>query len=264
MRFPPTRCAIGKRRNWLRLAKSVIQDCARCFTPLNRARSTNTSSAPGFDQSRPLLADNAGCRQKDVRRAVEFFERILFQSFLSPSHWYDADGIPPAFERLNIFAPMKRLQNFSVAVILFLLPTISVFAQENGNPIFLSSGHGKDGRCAVEIFLHQRRAIRLLDKIRASCRSNWELHGFGTLPNYHRDLTNAYVERGLYEHDFFVQENWSGKRIFLVFDGAMTDTSVKLNDQSVGPIHHRRVLSLHKYEVTSLLKFGATNKPSGS
>ena len=64
--------------------------------------------------------------------------------------------------------------------------------------------------------------------------SCWELHGFGTI-HYHRDLTNAYNERGLYERDFSVPANWAGRRIFLVFDGAMTDTSAKLNGQPVGP-----------------------------
>lgn len=91
-----------------------------------------------------------------------------------------------------------------------------------------------------------------------SVPSNWELHGFGTL-NYFRDLTNAYNERGLYEHDFSVPAEWSGKRIFLVFAGVMTDTSAKLNGCSVGAPHQGGYYQF-KYEVTSLVKFGATNK----
>jgi hypothetical protein len=87
--------------------------------------------------------------------------------------------------------------------------------------------------------------------------SQWELHGFGTL-NYFRDLTNAYNERGLYQHDFSVPGGWSGKRIFLVFQGVMTDTSAKLNGQPAGPIHQGGYYQF-KYEVTSLVKFGATN-----
>lgn len=88
--------------------------------------------------------------------------------------------------------------------------------------------------------------------------SQWELHGFGTL-NYFRDLTNAWNERGLYEHDFSVPADWANKRIFLVFQGVMTDTSAKLNGQSVGPMHQGGYYQF-KYEVTPLVHFDETNK----
>lgn len=88
--------------------------------------------------------------------------------------------------------------------------------------------------------------------------SQWELHGFGTL-NYYRDLTNAYNERGLYERDFFVPAGWSGKRVFLVFAGVMTDTSAKMNGQSVGPMHQGGYYQF-KYEVTPFIKCGQSNK----
>ena len=88
--------------------------------------------------------------------------------------------------------------------------------------------------------------------------SNWELHGFGTL-SYRKDPTNAWDEKGLYEHDFTVPADWSGRRVFLVFDGAMTDTSAKLNGESAGPVHQGGFYRF-KYEVTRLVKFGATNR----
>ncbi len=88
--------------------------------------------------------------------------------------------------------------------------------------------------------------------------SQWDMHGFGHL-NYKKDPTNAWTESGLYEHDFSVSANWSGQRVFLVFEGAMTDTSAKLNGQSVGPIH-RGGFYRFKYEVTPLVKCGAMNK----
>lgn len=88
--------------------------------------------------------------------------------------------------------------------------------------------------------------------------SNWDVKGFGTL-TYYKDATNAWNERGLYEHDFAVPADWSGKRVFLVFEGVMTDTSAKLNGESVGPVHQGGFYRF-KYEVTKLLKFGATNR----
>ncbi len=88
--------------------------------------------------------------------------------------------------------------------------------------------------------------------------SQWDVKGFGTL-TYKKDQTNAWNERGLYEHEFSVAESWRGKRIFLVFDGVMTDTDAKLNGQSVGPVHQGSFYRF-KYEITSLVKFGTTNK----
>lgn len=88
--------------------------------------------------------------------------------------------------------------------------------------------------------------------------SNWELHGFGHL-NYQRDATNSWTERGLYEREFTLPPTWFSQRVFLVFEGAMTDTTAKLNGESVGPTHHGGFYRF-KYDVTPFLKFGATNK----
>ena len=88
--------------------------------------------------------------------------------------------------------------------------------------------------------------------------SQWDVHGFGTL-NYHKDATNAWNEHGLYEHEFAVPSAWQGKRVFLVFDGVMTDTRAKVNGQSVGPMHQGGFYRF-KYEVTPLLRYGTTNR----
>jgi hypothetical protein len=87
--------------------------------------------------------------------------------------------------------------------------------------------------------------------------SNWELYGFGTL-NYFQDSTNALAEQGRYERAFKIPADWSGKRVFLVFDGAMTDTRAKINGQSAGPMHQGAFYRF-KYEITSLLKFDGEN-----
>lgn len=79
--------------------------------------------------------------------------------------------------------------------------------------------------------------------------SNWELHGFGTL-SYH-DAAPADV--GEYRHSFVLPAGWAGRRVFLVFDGAMTDTTARLNGQLVGPTH-RGGFYRFKYEVTALLR----------
>jgi Glycosyl hydrolases family 2, TIM barrel domain/Glycosyl hydrolases family 2, sugar binding domain/Glycosyl hydrolases family 2 len=149
---------------------------------------------------------------------------------------------------------MNRLQKLFAAAILILPPALSVFAQQT--EIQFLSGHGKDDAIPWKFFCTSGAQSGYWTNLVVP--SNWELHGFGTL-NYHRDLTNAYDERGLYEHEFSVPKNWRGKRIFLVFDGVMTDASAKLNGQSVGPTHQGGYYQF-KYEVTSLVKFGAKNK----
>ncbi|MBC8096406.1 MAG: hypothetical protein H7Y43_11385, partial [Akkermansiaceae bacterium] len=87
--------------------------------------------------------------------------------------------------------------------------------------------------------------------------SHWDMQGFGSL-NYHKDPTNAFDEKGLYEREFSVPTNLLGKRIFLIFEGSMTDTSAKVNGQSAGPTHQGSFYQF-RYEITPLVKFGETN-----
>lgn len=118
------------------------------------------------------------------------------------------------------------------------------------------SGHGKDDAVPWKFFCTSGANSGVWTNIPVP--SQWDVRGFGTL-SYKKDQTNAWNERGLYEHDFSVADNWRGKRIFLVFEGVMTDTDAKLNAQSVGPVHQGSFYRF-KYEVTSLVKFGARNK----
>ena len=66
------------------------------------------------------------------------------------------------------------------------------------------------------------------------------------------------TKKGCTSTSFLVPAGWAGGRIFLVFDGVMTDTDAKLNGQSVGPTHQGGFYRF-KYEVTPLVKFGDTN-----
>ena len=85
--------------------------------------------------------------------------------------------------------------------------------------------------------------------------SNWELQGFGTY-NYGHDKVKA-NEQGLYKHRFFA-EKWTGKRVFIVFEGSMTDTKVMINGKQAGPVHQGGFYRF-KYDITDLLKFNAEN-----
>jgi hypothetical protein len=142
---------------------------------------------------------------------------------------------------------------FLLAAVLLLATPRNAFAQKT--EIQFLSGHGKDDAVPWKFFCTSGANSGFWTNLPVP--SQWDVKGFGTL-NYRKDLTNAWDERGLYEHEFSVPQSWSGRRIFLVFDGVMTDTDARLNGQSAGPVHQGSFYRF-KYEVTSLVKFGATN-----
>lgn len=86
--------------------------------------------------------------------------------------------------------------------------------------------------------------------------SCWETQGFGTY-NYGRDRQFA-DEKGLYKHEFTLPSSVRGKRVFIVFEGSMTDTEVKINGRMAGPVHQGAFYRF-KYEITNLVKPGGKN-----
>ncbi|MBK7133084.1 MAG: glycoside hydrolase family 2 [Bacteroidales bacterium] len=86
--------------------------------------------------------------------------------------------------------------------------------------------------------------------------SNWELQGFGS---YLYGKVNKEVnETGHYKYEFNVSENWKKKLVFIVFEGSMTDTEVKINGKPAGPIHQGAFYQF-KYDITGLLNWGGNN-----
>jgi len=90
--------------------------------------------------------------------------------------------------------------------------------------------------------------------------SHWEQQGFGEY-DYGRDYRtygkkfNYSKESGIYKHRFTVPEKWEKKKVFIVFEGSMTDTEVKINGQLAGPIHQGSFYRF-KYDITDKLKAG--------
>ncbi|WP_460906940.1 glycoside hydrolase family 2 protein [Spirosoma areae] len=87
--------------------------------------------------------------------------------------------------------------------------------------------------------------------------SNWELQGFGAY-HYGNEKEDS-LEVGLYRHTFTIPANWQQKRVFIVFDGSMTDTEVKINGQLAGPVHQGAFYRF-RYEISPLLKPGQPNQ----
>ena len=68
--------------------------------------------------------------------------------------------------------------------------------------------------------------------------SNWEMQGFGTY-HYSNDWSPepAPDSIGEYRHSFAVPAGWNGQHVDIVFGASMTDTDVRINGVSAGPVH---------------------------
>ena len=86
--------------------------------------------------------------------------------------------------------------------------------------------------------------------------SNWEQQSFGGYSYGHDKIKTD--EHGMYKHAIKVPSGWRHKRIFIVFEGSMTDTEVKINGKTAGAIHQGGFYRF-KYDITALLQFGKSN-----
>jgi len=128
----------------------------------------------------------------------------------------------------------------------------AVQAQET--EVIYLSGTDKDHTVAWNFFCTKGRNSGKWSTIPVP--SNWELQGFGTY-NYGQNKTLA-DEQGLYKREFNVPSTWKGKTVFIAFEGSMTDTEVKINGRSAGPVHQGAFYRF-RYDITPLLKFGGRN-----
>jgi len=143
---------------------------------------------------------------------------------------------------------MKR--NQAVLICSLLILSLSTIQGQKTETFYLS-GTGKDNTVMWDFFCTGGRKSGKWDKI--AVPSCWELQGFGTF-NYGRDK-NPSDEKGLYKHEFRLPSSFRNKRVFIVFEGSMTDTEVKINGKSAGEVH-RGSFYRFKYDITSLLKSG--------
>src|ERR1700690_658462 len=147
-----------------------------------------------------------------------------------------------------------KLHNFksALALIFSLLLSFSYggLTAQTTQIIYLS-GMDKDHTVNWDFFINTGGKSGSWDKI--AVPSNWEFQGFGTY-NYFQDTKNP-DEQGQYKCHFNVDANWGAKKIFIVFEGAMTDTKVLINGQLAGPIHQGGYYRF-KYDITKLLKAG--------
>jgi hypothetical protein len=145
---------------------------------------------------------------------------------------------------------MKKQKFF----ILFFLCITLVEASAQRTEIFYLSGADKDHTVAWDFFCTKGRNSGQWTTIPVP--SNWECQGFGEY-TYGRGVKKI-GEEGLYKYTFQGSKDWKGKKVFIVFEGAMADTEVKINGKLAGPVHQGGFYQF-RYEISSLLKAGATN-----
>ncbi len=136
---------------------------------------------------------------------------------------------------------------------LCLLASVNVFSQ--GTIKKYLSGTDKDRTVLWDFYCTEGRKSGVWTKIPVP--SQWETHGFGNY-NYGHDKVK-YKEQGQYKTSFATQADWKNKRIFIVFEGSMTDTKVLINGKQAGDIHQGGFYRF-KYDITNLLKPSGQNQ----
>ncbi len=141
-----------------------------------------------------------------------------------------------------------------IAVSLLLIGLAGRSVAQQSQKVYLS-GTDKDHTVPWDFYCSKGQNSGKWTKI--AVPSNWELQGFGKYSYGHqnrRDSTKA-DEVGQYRHTFDVPSAWKTGRVFIVFEGSMTDTEVSLNGKRVGEPHQGGFCQF-QYDVTPFLKTG--------
>ena len=128
-------------------------------------------------------------------------------------------------------------------------------AEETETARMMLSGNGPDDAVSWDFVIDGGR--RAGEKATIPVPSNWQQHGFGTYQFGKYDPVRA-ANRGTYSRQFTVPAAWQGRRIRLVFDGAMTDTRVTVNGVQAGPVHQGGFYRF-AFDITKLVKIGEHN-----
>lgn len=149
---------------------------------------------------------------------------------------------------------MKNLTVFLLAAVMSASAMASGVTGHETQRQYLS-GKDKDTEVTWEFMCTSGRNSGNWTRIKVpSC---WETQGFG---NYYYGWEEPFGsdETGFYRHRFHVDKSLKGADVDLVFEGAMTDTEVKINGRVAGPVHEGGFYRF-RYDISRLLKYGADN-----
>jgi hypothetical protein len=138
-------------------------------------------------------------------------------------------------------------------LLLFSAFSLASFAQKT--EIQYLSGTDKDHTVTWDFFCTKGMKSGTWTTIRVP--SHWEIQGFGGF-NYGQNEKVFNNEQGLYKYSFNVPKSWKKKQVYIVFEGSMTDTEVKINGKPAGSIHQGAFYRF-RYDISKLLNFGDKN-----
>ncbi|MBP1666639.1 MAG: glycoside hydrolase family 2, partial [Bacteroidetes bacterium] len=141
-----------------------------------------------------------------------------------------------------------------IAVILLLILSGFFSLEAQKTEIQYISGLDKDHLVQWDFLINNGMNKDKWSKI--GVPSNWELQGFGSY--LYGNVNKEINETGHYKYEFTVSKTWIKKKIFIVFEGSMTDTEVKINGKLAGPIHQGSFYQF-KYDISELLNFEDKN-----
>ena len=146
------------------------------------------------------------------------------------------------------------------SILFFLLLAASTAAQTTH--LHYLSGTDKDHQVDWDFRIDRGRNSGEWGKI--AVPSNWEFEGYGVFaygqangpdrPGWH-ELMPEVDATAVYRTTFTVPPDWGDRHVSIVFEGVMTDASVRINGQSAGPTHQGGFYEF-SYAVTELLRRG--------
>lgn len=155
-----------------------------------------------------------------------------------------------------------KMKSIWILVALLLLNFTTATSSEISKDVQYLSGTDNENTVSWDFYCTAGRKSGYWTSIEVP--SHWEQQGFGEY-DYGRDYRTYGKkfkfadETGIYKHQFSVPENWDEKKIFIVFEGSMTDTEVKINGQLAGPIHQGSFYRF-RYDISDKLKAGEENE----
>lgn len=152
-----------------------------------------------------------------------------------------------------------------------MMLALALVAQaQPANEVQYLSGHGPEDAVKWDFWCSEGMQSGKWGKI--AVPSCWEQQGFGGLTYgryyiYDRESDKKWADRhdnrltteyGLYRHRFQVPRAWEGRQVSIVFEGAMTDTEVKVNGQLAGAVHQGGFYRF-SYDISDKLLYGKKN-----
>ncbi len=152
-------------------------------------------------------------------------------------------------------------KNLIFSLLIFLSQGLISTASTTKKEIQYLSGTDNTNTKTWDFFCTSGRNSGTWSKIEVP--SHWEQQGFGEY-DYGRDYRTYGKkfkfsdEKGMYKYSFQVPAEWKTRKVFIVFEGSMTDTELKINGKSAGELHQGAFYQF-RYDITDKLKYGQAN-----